>query len=243
MAAACLPEIIAKPARPQTAAAAQLELQMQSAVQGTDPERIQVTDRQKHAISMGEAGRYISGFTPPPKNLFGGRRRQEWGRNGVPGGNENRGGCMRNFKGSRILIVEDEVLIGIMASEMLEDMGATVLGPALNVTDGIALAESEAIDAALIDINLGETRSDPVVAVLERRGIPIVYTTGYARSEPLPDESLVLEKPYSADGLARALARSRQACLKSQTRRKNPALRRGGPISSRKTQRSGHGLR
>jgi len=113
---------------------------------------------------------------------------------------------MQNFRGRRILIVEDEVLIGMMASEMLEDLEATVLGPALNVADGVALAESEELDAALIDINLGGTRSDAVVAVLERRGIPVIYTTGYTKASAPPDGAKVLEKPYSADDLARALA-------------------------------------
>lgn len=112
---------------------------------------------------------------------------------------------MRSLKGRRILIVEDEVLIGIMASEMLEDMEATVLGPALNVAEGIALAESETLDAALIDINLGGTRSDAVVDVLERRGVPVLYTTGYTKAAAPPDGSMVLEKPYSADALASAL--------------------------------------
>lgn len=112
---------------------------------------------------------------------------------------------MGKLKGRRILIVEDEVLIGLMASEMLEDLGATVIGPALNVPDGIALAEQEQIDAALIDINLGGTRSDAVVDVLARRGIPVLYTTGYSRSAASLDKSAVLEKPYSADALAGAL--------------------------------------
>jgi len=112
---------------------------------------------------------------------------------------------MRSLKGRRILIVEDEVLIGIMASEMLEEMEATVLGPALNVADGVALAESETLDAALIDINLGGTRSDAVVDVLEQRGVPILYTTGYSKTAAPPHGSMVLEKPYSADALASAL--------------------------------------
>lgn len=112
---------------------------------------------------------------------------------------------MRNLKGRRILIVEDEVLIGIMASEMLEEMGATVLGPALNVADGIALAESETLDLALIDINLGGTRSDAVVEVLQRRAVPVLYTTGYSKSAAPPNGSMVLEKPYSAEALASAL--------------------------------------
>ena len=113
---------------------------------------------------------------------------------------------MSRFEGRRILIVEDEVIIGMMATDMLEEMGATVLGPALNVSQGVSMAESEQADAALVDINLDGTRSDAVVEVLNRRNIPIVYTTGYGRGAADADARLVLEKPYTAASLARALA-------------------------------------
>lgn len=113
---------------------------------------------------------------------------------------------MSRFDGRRILIVEDEVIIGMMATDMLEDLGATVLGPALNVSQGVSLAETAEADAALVDINLDGTRSDPVVEVLTRRGIPVIFTTGYGRSGE-EDQRMVLEKPYTADSLARALAK------------------------------------
>ncbi|HET7410551.1 MAG TPA: response regulator [Paracoccaceae bacterium] len=115
---------------------------------------------------------------------------------------------MSRFDGRRILIVEDEVIIGMMATDMLEDMGATVLGPAMNVAQGVSIAETEQADAALVDINLDGARSDPVVEVLARRGVPIVYTTGYGRAAAPGEAHTVLEKPYTADALARALARA-----------------------------------
>lgn len=113
---------------------------------------------------------------------------------------------MSRFASRRILIVEDEVLIGMMATDMLEEMGATVLGPAMNVEQGVTIAETEHPDAALVDINLQGRRSDPVVEVLAERGIPIVYTTGYGKSAALGEGQIVLEKPYTAEALARALA-------------------------------------
>ena len=115
---------------------------------------------------------------------------------------------MSRFEGRRILIVEDEVIIGMMATDMLEEMGATVLGPALNVAQGVSMAETEQADAALVDINLDGARSDPIVEVLARRGIPIVYTTGYGKAAVQCAGHAVLEKPYTAASLASALARA-----------------------------------
>ncbi len=113
---------------------------------------------------------------------------------------------MSRFAGRRILIVEDEVIIGMMAQDMLEDLGATVLGPAMNVDQGVSMAESEQADAALVDINLDGTRSDPVVDVLVRRGVPVIFTTGYGKDEG--DPRMVLEKPYTAASLAQALEKA-----------------------------------
>lgn len=111
---------------------------------------------------------------------------------------------MSRFAGRRILIVEDEVIIGMMATDMLEDLGATVLGPALNVDQGVSIAEAEQADVALVDINLDGKRSDAVVEVLKRRGVPVIFTTGYGRTAD-SDGHAVLEKPYTAESLARAL--------------------------------------
>jgi CheY-like chemotaxis protein len=113
---------------------------------------------------------------------------------------------MHRFDGRRILVVEDEVIIGMMATDMLEDMGATVLGPALTVAQGMRMAGSEQADAALVDVNLNGTRSDAVIEALARRQIPIVVTTGYGRAAENGGGHPVLEKPYTAEALARALA-------------------------------------
>lgn len=110
---------------------------------------------------------------------------------------------MSSFEGRCILVVEDEVIIGMMAQDMLEELGATVLGPAMNVAQGVSLAETGGLDAALVDINLDGKRSDAIVEVLDRRGIPFVYTTGYGKGAV--EDRPVLEKPYTADALARAL--------------------------------------
>ena len=115
---------------------------------------------------------------------------------------------MSRLAGRRILIVEDEVIIGMMATDMLEDLGATVLGPAMNIDQGVSLAESEAADAALVDINLDGTRSDAIVDVLERRGVPVIFTTGYGKADAGADGRMVLEKPYTTDSLARALEKA-----------------------------------
>jgi hypothetical protein len=70
-----------------------------------------------------------------------------------------------------------------------------------------------AVDAAVLDINLAGERVFPVANRLAELGIPFVFATGYGEAG-LPDthhSRIVLQKPYSAAGLRKALER----CLSS----------------------------
>lgn len=105
-----------------------------------------------------------------------------------------------------ILIVEDEALIAAMLQDMLEDLGARVIGPAYTLEIGCELARTAACDAALLDVSIrGETVA-PVAKILAGRGVPFILATGYggelANAWP---GAPVIEKPYSTNDLGRAL--------------------------------------
>jgi CheY-like chemotaxis protein len=112
----------------------------------------------------------------------------------------------------RILLVEDEVLIAEMVVDMLTGLGATVIGPATSLEAGLSLAGSESIDAAVLDINLRGERIDPIADLLDARGIPVLFATGYGMAAGIDRrDAPVIDKPYTqerlATGLARAIAR------------------------------------
>lgn len=108
----------------------------------------------------------------------------------------------------RVLVVEDEVMIAMMVEQMLAEIGYETVGPGLRLGQAVALAETEAMDAAVLDVNLGGDRSFPVAEVLRRRGVPFVFATGYGSAGL--DESyrgtIVLRKPFERAELERALA-------------------------------------
>jgi CheY-like chemotaxis protein len=113
---------------------------------------------------------------------------------------------LRPSQGKRVLIVEDEILIAMMAEEMLTSMGMLVVGPSRTVREALELARSADFDIALLDLNLCGERVDPITALLKRRGIPVVFATGYGASAV--DQSHngpVVEKPYTEDALRAAL--------------------------------------
>ena len=82
--------------------------------------------------------------------------------------------------GRRVLIVEDEALVAMDLQFAFEDAGAEVLGPAMSLSDALALAEhAPEIDCALLDVNIAGRDVYPVAQMLQRRGIPFIFHTGH----------------------------------------------------------------
>ena len=80
----------------------------------------------------------------------------------------------------RILVVEDERLVAEDLCNKLEAAGAVVIGPAPSVELALALVHNErALDAALLDVNLGGRMALPVAEALVARSVPFVFTSGY----------------------------------------------------------------
>lgn len=111
------------------------------------------------------------------------------------------------FAGKRILLVEDEALVAMLLEDMVAELGATVVGLESRVDLAVACAESEELDAAILDINLGGQRSYAVADALRLRGVPFVFATGYGEVgvDAAHRGAPVLIKPYSIDDVARAL--------------------------------------
>ena len=82
-----------------------------------------------------------------------------------------------------------------------------IVGPAATVAAALALIEKEAIDAALLDINLYGESSAAVAAKLAARCIPVVFATGYGKGDGKDSMGrYVLGKPYTQDKLATQLS-------------------------------------
>lgn len=112
----------------------------------------------------------------------------------------------------RVLVVEDEVIVAMTLEDILGDLGCSVVGPAYNLADGLALAEAADFDAALLDVNLGGQRSDRIADRLRQRGIPFGFITGYgpAAIDETGSSEPVLSKPCTAATLAVLLRQLRR---------------------------------
>jgi len=101
------------------------------------------------------------------------------------------------LSGMRILVVEDEPLLAMASADFLADSGCAVAGPVSSVKQGMQLIEQEAIDGAILDINLRGEMVFPLADALADRSIPFVYVTGYGKLLRACNHGRpVLQKPY-----------------------------------------------
>jgi DNA-binding response OmpR family regulator len=114
----------------------------------------------------------------------------------------------RLLEGLRVLVVEDNLLLAEVTRLLLEDSGCEVVGPAGRLHRGLKLARNEAIDGAILDINLHGEMSFPIAEVLSTRNVPFLFVTGYEDRSIVPiafRSAPRLDKPVTDEQLLEAM--------------------------------------
>jgi len=99
---------------------------------------------------------------------------------------------------ARVLVVDDEALIAMMLSDLLSEYGHQTIGPAHSEAQALELVSSTPIDAAILDVTLGDHNCFAVAEALGARGIPFAFATGHG-VHAMPDmfrESVTVSKPF-----------------------------------------------
>jgi len=111
------------------------------------------------------------------------------------------------IKALRILVVEDDFLIGSLLSDMLAEMGHNVCAVAATEADAVASAEVLAPDLVIADARL---RVGSGIAAVRRilLGGPVahIFISGERRLA-VPQGAPLLLKPFSRAALMHAMAR------------------------------------
>jgi CheY-like chemotaxis protein len=108
----------------------------------------------------------------------------------------------------RILVVEDDAMIGEMLAEMLEGMGHEVCAIEATEADAVTAAARCMPGLMIVDARLGAGSGVAAVAeILRSEFVPHVFISG-AAIESCGPAAVVLQKPFREGDLARAIHRA-----------------------------------
>ena len=114
--------------------------------------------------------------------------------------------------GLSVFVIEDESLVLVNLEDMLDELGCTLVGPAMRLDQAESMLDLAAgADVAVLDVNIGGKPVFPFAEKLAAKSVPLVLATGYGR-DGLPEQwqtMTVLSKPYTLDDLAAALMQAR----------------------------------
>lgn len=108
---------------------------------------------------------------------------------------------------ARLLLVEDEAVVGMFMEELLGDLGFEPTGPIASLKEALAAAKRERFDGAVLDMNLKGELVYPLAELLRTQNVPFIFVTGYSkmgvddRFSGVP----IVQKPVTSEALAEVL--------------------------------------
>ena len=111
------------------------------------------------------------------------------------------------MKATRVIIVDDEVLIVKAISAILRLAGYDIVGVASTVADALGLIGKHKIDIAIIDANLRGESAEPIFHRLAALNIDSLLISGYATGQlsPILTRFPFMNKPFDPASLLKIL--------------------------------------
>jgi two-component system, response regulator PdtaR len=107
----------------------------------------------------------------------------------------------------RVLVVEDDALMGDLLAEMLEEMGHSVCAVALTEADAVKAAARDAPDLMMVDVALGQGSGIVAMDEILRTGFVLHFfmSGNVAKVRAQRPDAAVLEKPFQEKQLKCAI--------------------------------------
>jgi CheY-like chemotaxis protein len=117
------------------------------------------------------------------------------------------------MKALRVLVVEDDAVIGMLLAEILEQMGHAVCAIEATEADAVTSAVRHGPDLVIADERLRIGSGISVVDEILRTGlVPYVFITGDAsKVRAVRPDAVVMQKPFREADLAQAIQRALDA--------------------------------
>lgn len=123
--------------------------------------------------------------------------------------------ALRPMKALRILVAEDDALIGMLLEDMLTGMGHNVCSVDATEADTVTAAKKHRPDIMIVDARLGAGSGVSAVdEILRINFIPHVFVSGDTLGVTMVRPSaVVIGKPYNERDLTQAISRALDAGL------------------------------
>lgn len=124
-----------------------------------------------------------------------------------PNGHAHDARVVRPNRDSRLLLVEDELVVGLFMQDLLKAIGYRPTDPIGRLSEAINAATNERFEGAILDMNLNGEIVYPLAELLTQQRVPFLFVTGYAPNslDPRFIQVPILQKPVVQDELAGAL--------------------------------------
>jgi CheY-like chemotaxis protein len=114
-----------------------------------------------------------------------------------------------DHKRNRVLLVDDDLPLLEILTDLLTNQSMTVL-TATSIADAMAIAESQPLDVALVDIRLGDENGRELATKLKilNKDLHVIYMTGYATSIQRirrHENFDILKKPFTLEDALTAI--------------------------------------
>jgi CheY-like chemotaxis protein len=112
----------------------------------------------------------------------------------------------------KILVAEDDELIGELLAEMLDSMGHVICAIETTEAGTVATAKQLQPDLLIVDLHLSPgTGIDAIDLIQQTQSVPHILVSGnIAKVRERRPDAIILEKPYTQVSLATAIHRACQ---------------------------------
>ena len=118
------------------------------------------------------------------------------------------GRATTGLAGLRVLVVEDESLLGMLVEDLLEQLGCRMVGLFSGLEQALEAAKSAEFDLALLDVDIGGEPVYPVAEALRARGVPFLFMSGYGGLEGPWRDCPIVQKPFDLAQLEAGMQRA-----------------------------------
>lgn len=113
------------------------------------------------------------------------------------------------LEGLKVLLLEDEFIIGMDIEETFVNLGADVTGPLETVESALSAIKGGDFDVGILDLGLLDGEAFPAADLLAKQDTPFCFYTGHGRPDDLRERypsAKICVKPTDMEVLVSAVS-------------------------------------